>query len=131
MRRKSIDELGELQRTIMETVWELGESTVTQVRKRLAERKDLAYTTVLSAMQKLERTGWLRHRSEGKTYVYRACESRQESGTKSLRRFMDRVFQGDPLILFQHLLEDEDLSDEDLATLRKMINRRKKELRDD
>ncbi len=131
MRRKSIDDLGELQRAIMETVWELGETTVAQVRKRLARRKELAYTTVLSAMQKLEKAGWLRHRAEGKTYVYMPRESRKEVGTKSLRRFTDRVFQGDALVLFQHLLEDQNLSQEDLTALRKMIDRRKKELRDD
>ena len=131
MRRKSIDDLGELQRAIMETVWELGETTVAQVRERLARRKELAYTTVLSAMQKLEKAGWLRHRSEGKTYVYMPRESRKEIGTKSLRGFMDRVFQGDALVLFQHLLEDDNLSHEDLTALRKMIDRRKKELRDD
>jgi predicted transcriptional regulator len=131
MRRKSIDDLGELQRAIMETVWELGEATVAQVRQRLAPRKELAYTTVLSVMQKLEKAGWLRHRAEGKTYLYQPRKSRSEIGAMSLRRFMDRVFHGDPMAVFQHLLEDQSLSQEDLTALRNMIDRRKKELRDE
>jgi hypothetical protein len=54
MQRKSLDDLGELQRTVLETVWDLREANVHQVRERLGKRKKLAYTTVLSAMQKLE-----------------------------------------------------------------------------
>jgi predicted transcriptional regulator len=82
-------------------------------------------------MQKLEKAGWLRHRAEGKTYLYMPRKSRREVGAMSLRRFTDRVFHGDALALFQHLLEDQSLSQEDLTALRNMIDRRKKELRDE
>ncbi len=130
MNRKSIDDLGELQRAVMDTVWELGETTVAKVRQRLSRKKKLAYTTILSAMQKLEKAGWLRHRVEGRTYVYMPRESREQVGSKSLRKFIDRVFWGDPLQLFQHLVEDETLSEDNLVELKKMIERRRKELRD-
>jgi predicted transcriptional regulator len=129
MSRKSIDALGKLQKGVMETVWDLGEATVQQVLERLSRQRPLAYTTVLSAMQKLEKVGWLRHREEGRTYVYQPTRSRAEAGKSSLRRFTEHVFGGDPLLLFQHLLEDQDLSAEDLAALRKMIDQRRKELR--
>src|SRR5262249_32085796 len=122
MARKSIDSLGPLQKAIMETVWELDEATVQQVLERLSREKALAYTTVLSAMQKLEKIGWLKHREEGRTYVYQPTRSREEEGKNSLRRFIDKVFGGDPLLLFQHLLEDQTLSADDLNELRKMIN---------
>src|SRR5262245_30843685 len=122
MARKSIDHLGRLQKAVMETVWEMGEATVQQVLDRLGRARALAYTTVLSVMQKLEKAGWLRHRGEGRTYVYQPTRSRAEAGKTSLRKFTERVFGGDPLLLFQHLLEDQDLSAADLAALRKMID---------
>jgi BlaI family penicillinase repressor len=128
MARKSIDHLGSLQKSVMDAVWELGEATVQQVLERLDRAKPPAYTTVLSAMQKLEKTGWLRHREEGRTYVYLPVRSREEEGRNSLRKFVDRVFGGDPLLLFQHLLEDRELSAEDLAALKKMIEQRRKEM---
>ncbi len=130
MKRRPFDDLGELQRAVMETLWELGEATVNEVRDRLNVKKNLAYTTVLSCMQKLEKLGWLKHREEGRTYVYQAKRTREQEGTYSLRQFTKQVFSGDPLLLFQHLLHDENLSDDDLATLRKMIDRRRKERRD-
>ena len=131
MARKSIDRLGTLQKAVMETVWELGEATVQQVLAQLGKKKELAYTTVLSAMQKLEKAGWLKHREEGRVYIYQATRSREEEGKNSLRKFMEHVFDGDPLLLFQHPLEDQRLSAEDLAALKKMIDQRRKELSHD
>ena len=63
--------LGSLQSEVIEIVWELGEATVNQVIKRIAQRRPVAYTTVLVAMQNLERKKWLTHRSAGPAYVYR------------------------------------------------------------
>lgn len=130
MARKSLDELGTLQKAVMETVWALGEASVQQVLEELGRKNKPAYTTILSAMQKLERLGWLRHRVQGRTYVYQPAFSREEEGRKALQKFMDRVFGSDPLLLVQHLLDDEDLGHEDLTALRKMIDLRRKELSD-
>ena len=129
MTRKSLDDLGELQRAVLETVWELGEANVHQVRKRLDRKKQLAYTTVLSAMQKLEKAGWLEHRANGKTYIYMPTQTREQAGAGSLRDFLRRVFEGDAVALFQHLIRESDLSNEELGTLRKMIEEKRKERR--
>ncbi|HZW34239.1 MAG TPA: BlaI/MecI/CopY family transcriptional regulator [Isosphaeraceae bacterium] len=126
MARGSIDRLGALQKAVMEAVWDLGEATVQQVRDRLGRDPVPAYTTVLSVMQKLEKAGWLRHRAEGRSYIYRPVRSREEAGASSLRTFIERVFRGDRLRMFQHLLEDEDLSDEELKALKTMIDRRRR-----
>jgi predicted transcriptional regulator len=129
MKRKSLDDLGELQRTVLETVWELGEATVHEVRDRLnRERaKRLAYTTVLSAMQKLEKAGWLDHRAEGRSYVYRATKSRGEAGAGAAQGFVKRIFQGDALAMFQHLIRESNLDVEELRELKRMIDEEEKE----
>jgi len=112
----------------MELLWERGEATVHDLRDALAATgRDPAYTTVLSVLQKLERAGWVGHRKEGRTYVYSAESSRAEEGTSSLGKFIDRVFRGDPKLLFQHLLEDDRLGSEDLEQLRRMIDDRRDE----
>ena len=80
MSGKLLDDLGQLQRAVIEVVWELGEASVHQVRKRLSSKKKLAYTTVLTAMQKLEKAGWLRHRTQGKSYIYLPTWTREEAG---------------------------------------------------
>ncbi|QEH32339.1 Transcriptional regulator BlaI [Aquisphaera giovannonii] len=129
MDEETLDNLGELQRAVLEAVWGMGEATVQQVRDRVAEagRGELAYTTVLSVMQKLEKAGWLGHRAEGRVYVYKPTRSRDEADSSTARALLRRVFGGDPLRLFQHLIADEDLSDGDLAAIRKMLERKKSE----
>ena len=127
MARTSIDRLGTLQRAVMEVVWERREATVQEVREQIKRRPQPAYTTILSVLQKLEKAGWLTHRSEGRSYVYLPVRTRDEAGVSSLRTFIERVFSGDRLLLFQHLLKDESLSDQDLKTLKTMIDRRRKD----
>ena len=127
MSSKSLDNLGELQRVVIEVVWKLGEASVHQVRDQLARRKKLAYTTVLTTLQKLEKAGWLRHRNEGKVYIYLPTRSRQEAGAKSVQKFVERMFEGDTLLMFQHLVNDSTLTDKELAELRKMIDKKRKE----
>ena len=127
MSGKLLDDLGELQRAVIEVVWELGEASVHQVRKQLALKKKLAYTTVLTAMQKLEKAGWLRHRNEGKTYVYIPTRSREEAGASSVRKFLERMFDGNALLMFQHLMRQSRLSDNELRELRNMIDEKRKD----
>ena len=127
MSGKLLDDLGDLQRAVIEVVWELSEASVHQVRKRLARKKKLAYTTVLTAMQKLEKAGWLRHRAQGKTYIYLPTRSREEAGAKSVEKFMERIFDGDALLMFQHLMRQSKLSDKELQELRKIIEKKRKE----
>jgi len=126
MPRKRLDQLGSLQRRVMDAVWDLGEATVQQVRDALSKGENApAYTTVLSVLQKLEKGGWVGHRPDGRTYIYSAAHSRDEEGASALSRFIDQVFRGDPTLMFQHLLEGEELDEDELAELRRMIDEKK------
>jgi predicted transcriptional regulator len=129
MSRKSLDHFGELQRAVIEAVWELGEATVRQVWKRLCRQKELAYTTVLTAMQRLERDGWLKHRVEGKKHVYLPTRTRAQAGAGSVRKFVQRMFNGNALVLFRQLVEEGQLSDQELQELQQLINEKRRERR--
>ena len=129
MSKKSLDHFGELQRAVIEVVWELGEASVRQVWKRLCRKKELAYTTVLTSMQRLERAGWLRHRVEGTKNIYLPTRTRAQAGAKSVRKFVQRMFNGNALVLFRQLVEQGELSDQELQELQKLINEKRKEKR--
>lgn len=126
MAHKLLDDLGNLQRSVMELVWEMGEATVHQVRDSLDRKSKPAYTTILTTMQKLEKAGWLTHRADGKTYVYVPTRSRQQAGTSSARSFIRRTFDGSAVVMFEHLIRDGRLSDAELAELKKMIDNKRK-----
>jgi BlaI family transcriptional regulator, penicillinase repressor len=126
MQRKSVAVLGELQKAVMDQVWDLGEATTRQVWERLNPLRPLAYTSVLSIMQRLEQAGWLKHHVRGRTYVYRATLTREQEDKRSLKDFIRRVFQGNSQLVFQHLIDDGALSQEDLLALRQLIDQKRK-----
>jgi predicted transcriptional regulator len=131
MARKSIEELGDLQREAMEVIWKKGEATVREVRSSLKGRgKELAYTTVLTVLQKLAKSGWVRFRRDGRTHVYRPARSRAEESRRSVKRLLRGVFAGDRVALFQRLIEDESLDAAELEELRRLIEKRRKEVGD-
>lgn len=129
MSRKSLDHFGELQRAVIEAVWELGEATVREVWTRLCREKELAYTTVLTAMQRLERDGWLKHRAEGKKHVYLPTRTRAQADAGSVRKFVQKMFNGNAQVLFRQLVEEDQLSDQELRELQLLINEKRRERR--
>ena len=129
MSKQPLDQLGKLQRKVVETIWDFGEATVRQVWERICPKKDLSYTTILTAMQRLERSGWLRHRVEGKSNVYIPTRTRKQAGISSIHKLAQRVYDGNALLMFRHLVEEGDLSDEQLQELQKVISKKRKERR--
>jgi BlaI family penicillinase repressor len=127
MSKQPLEQLGKLQRRVVEAVWDLGEATVRQVWERICPKKDLSYTTILAAMQRLEKSGWLRHRLEGKSNVYIPTRTRKQAGIGSIRKLAQRIYDGNALLMFRHLVEEGDLSDEQLQELQKIISRKRKE----
>ncbi len=111
----------------MEVLWTKGEATVEQVRATLGGEKQPAYTTVLSVLQKLEKADWVGHRAEGRAYIYSAARSREQAGVSALWKFVDGVFRGDPLLLFEHLIDGDRLDDGDLGALRRMIDEKRQD----
>jgi predicted transcriptional regulator len=69
--------LGDLERAAMEVVWEAGPSTARQVAARLADR-ELAYTTWLTVLGRLEAKGLLRRDRRGRAHTYSATASRED-----------------------------------------------------
>lgn len=128
MAPKPIDQLGDLQREVLELLWRSGPATVQDIADQLTDLgRDLAYTTVLTTLQNLEKTGWARHRRKGRAYVYRAARSKSVAGAKSVRSFVQRAFGGDRLLLFQSLVDDNQISEDDLQHLQRLIEEKRQE----
>jgi len=126
---KKLPGLGSLQSEVMELAWQHGEVTVAQVAEAIGRRRAITYTTVLSAMQKLEKKGWLKHRSAGRAYIYSATRNREQVGGRTLQELLKSTFQGDPRLLLASLLDETRLSDAELKQLRQLIDTRRKETR--
>lgn len=107
---------------VMSVLWRLGSATVTEVREQLEE--DLAYTSVLSALQTLEEKGYVRHESEGRAYRYYAVVGAGHAGDSALARIRDAIFHGSAERMFAQLVSDRGLGREELERMRRMLAER-------
>jgi predicted transcriptional regulator len=121
-RKKSLN-LTESELRLMDVVWEKGSATVADVAEALPKELGLAYNTVLTTLRILEDKGYLRHTKsdEGRAFVYSAVVGRNEAGRNAVRYLVSRFFRNSPELLVLNLLEDEDLSDRELARIRQLI----------
>jgi BlaI family penicillinase repressor len=108
---------------IMKIVWEKGEVTINDVVEAVnAERKDkLRRTTVQVQMNRLEDYGWLKHTEKGRTYVYSAVVEKQKTRREILEDIKNRVFGGSRAELVKCLMEDADVTPEEIRELRELL----------
>ena len=107
---------------VMTVLWERGPSTVAEVRKALDDQ--LAYTTVLTVLRILEEKGQVGHTTEGRAHRYRPLVERAAAGESALRRLTDRLFGGSRELLLTRLVEDEELTEEELRRMRDLLAER-------
>ena len=111
---------------IMSVLWELGEATANEVRQRVDP--SLAYTSVSTMIRTLEMKGYVSHRrGEGKSHVYYPVIDAEMAGESALGRVLDKIYGGSPIKLLAQLVEQRKLSDAELARMRELLKRSKKE----
>ena len=115
--------LTEAELRVMKVLWERGSGTVQQVLDSIEEKPVLAYNSVLTTIRILERKGYLKHIKDGRAHVY-APVVRQEEATRSeIRRLASRFFGNSREDLVLNILEDRGIEAEELARLRRMLDR--------
>ncbi|GJF29759.1 hypothetical protein KNE206_24590 [Kitasatospora sp. NE20-6] len=73
-----VRQLGELENDIMTRVWRWNRPvTVREVLHDLQAEREIAYTTVMTVLDKLHRKGWLRREQVGRAYRYEPVSSRE------------------------------------------------------
>jgi len=110
---------------VMSVLWRLGSATVSEVRDALDD--ELAYTSVLSALQTLEDKGYVRHEPEGRAYRYFPTVEAERAGGSALSRIRDAIFQGSAEKMFAQLVSDRKLKREELERMRRLLAERLKE----
>lgn len=119
--KKSLTPLGETEMEVLHHVWELGEATVKDVRKRILEDRDVAYTTIMTVMKNLADKGYLKYRKDGVTYVYSAAKEPESVRSNLIKDLVSKVFKGSPKELIQTLVKSEELTKSEIKEIRNMI----------
>jgi BlaI family penicillinase repressor len=105
---------------IMKVVWERESVTVRDVYEALLEHRKVAYTTVMTMMKILEEKKYLKKSQSERAYVYRPAQPKRQVIRAMVRDFVNRVFNGSAEPLLVHLVEEHDLSQEDLEEIARL-----------
>ncbi len=119
---KKIEKAGltKLELKIMQVIWRRGSSTVGEVQEELDP--PLAYTTVQTMLNILERKSKLTRELKGRAYVYIATVSESKAHGQGLRDMIDRMFGGSSEELVMSLLKNKQIDAAKLAALSKRFN---------
>jgi predicted transcriptional regulator len=83
-----------LEMLCLKALWSLGEGNVSEVRGAVAESKPLAYTTVMTVLERLARKNMVSRRKAGRAFVYTPCIARDAMRRLALKEFVDCYFDG-------------------------------------
>jgi predicted transcriptional regulator len=119
--------LGDLQLRILQVLWDKGTASVSDVHEALDLEPGLAYTTVATMLRKMEGRGLVKHRHEGRRFIYRAAVT-PDAVTRSMADdLLERLFGGSLADMMSHLLTNREVSNDELCELERLIAERKKQ----
>ena len=103
-------------------VWDLGQATVREVYEALPEDRELDFWTVQTYLRRLKTKGYLKTRRQGRNNVYSPRVDPARVMGDVVDDFLNRLFDGEALSLFQQLIHHKGLSDEEIDELQKTLN---------
>jgi BlaI family penicillinase repressor len=106
---------------ILEALWELGEGTVEDVVNRSRSSPRANYKTVQTLLRIMEDKGFVQHTRRGRAFVFMSRVTRDEVGRVSVKRLVDRNFQGSPTAMLMNLLDSNHIKEDELDALEKLI----------
>uniref|UniRef100_A0A372IP61 BlaI/MecI/CopY family transcriptional regulator n=1 Tax=Paracidobacterium acidisoli TaxID=2303751 RepID=A0A372IP61_9BACT len=112
-------ELGELERAVLQLVWQHGEMTAERVREELG--RPLKESTIRTVLRRLEEKGYLAHTVENRTYLYRPAEDRNAVAGRAVKRIVDWFCDGSVEALLVGMVDSAVLDRKELQRLAERI----------
>jgi predicted transcriptional regulator len=113
---------------LMSVLWHRGSGTVAEVLEDVAD--DISYSTVMTLMRTMEAKGLVRHEKEGKAFRFFPVVAADEAGESALGRILDKIFHGSRELLVHRLVDQEDVSADELRRIQAYLDARLKDLED-
>ncbi|NQT14353.1 MAG: BlaI/MecI/CopY family transcriptional regulator [Planctomycetes bacterium] len=121
-REKTPRPLSPAQREVMEILWDHGELSATEVRRSLSGRRELARNTVRTMLERMEAKGWLKHRTEGRTFYYSPALPHTVTVGQRVLEVVDTLCGGSAETLMTALLEYRGLTKDEAKRIRAMLD---------
>ena len=121
-RSKTISPLEQL---LMDYVWAHPGSTAEACREGVAGQRALKDSTIRTILRNLEEKGYVTHDVDGRTFVYRAVDSRRNVAVQAAQQLIDRFCGGSVEELLVGLVDNQVLEPKQLQRLAEKIASRK------
>lgn len=121
----------ELELEILKVLWQESPLPVRDVRARLETEsgRSLAHSSVITMLNIMHHKGFLKRRKVGNAFLFSPKVKKERVTGRMMGDLLSRAFDGSPSAMVLNLLETADLDAEELAELRRLINRKSKEQR--
>jgi BlaI family penicillinase repressor len=110
---------------VMKVAWEQGQVTANQVVAALAHKQHWKPKTVHTLLRRLTQKGALAYDRVGREFLYRPMVDAEDCAHAVSRSFLKRFFDGQLAPFLASFLEQEELSPEEMAELRRILDQRK------
>ncbi|WKN43526.1 BlaI/MecI/CopY family transcriptional regulator [Tunicatimonas pelagia] len=118
-----MEELTKTEERIMQVFWRLKKAFVKDVIEQLPDDPKPPYNTISSVVRLLEKKGYLAYKAYGKTYEYYPAISKGEYRKLYIKKLLSGYFDNSPVSLLSFMVEEEQLSEEEINELKKLIDR--------
>lgn len=108
---------------VARVLWGLKKATVREVHEALPAQRQMDFATVQTYLRRLDTKGYVKADLDGRTRVYAPRVRPATVIRETVGDLVDRLFGGETLPLMRHLIEDGQVSSEELTELRKLIDR--------
>jgi len=122
-------ELTEAEWEIIKAVWDNQPCTAPAVQELLQRLKGWHYSTVKTMMDRMVAKGLLKQEKIRNLTLYRSVITKKEAQTCEIMRTVKRAFNGALTPMMQFLLENKDLSHDELNDLEAMIKSKKEKVK--
>lgn len=118
-----------LEQAVLNYLWEHPNSTAEACREGLLPERRLKDSTIRTVLRSLEGKGFVTHVLDGRTFIYRAADSRRDVAVEAVKQLVDRFCRGSVEELLVGLLDKQMLQPAQLERLAKKIAERKEKKR--
>ena len=108
---------------LMNALWDHSPCTITQLVEQLRESTNWSKHTVISMLSRLEAKGAVRHEEGKRAKQFYPIIDRATTQRKESRHFLSRLYGGSLKLMINTLVDDECLSDQELAALEALLEK--------
>ncbi len=120
-RQPRLKNLGDVEQSVMDYIWTHGSTTAEACREALASTRPMKDSTIRTVLRRLEDKGYLTHALDGRTFIYKPSDKRQNVAVRAVKNIIDRFCGGSAEALVLGMVDNDVLDRKQLERLARRI----------